>query len=115
MSWEQYHPVPYQSRIKERLLTVPFIRVGLSFSEAVWWLVGGVLSFQMARFVPRLGTDWLYSRLHYAVPFAVCMFLCYGRHAATGLPVWKYFRDVLLLRLRPRKYLYRKASVEVEA
>lgn len=104
----QYHPLPYQSKIKEKFIT--FFGIGLSFSQSVWWAVGGILSYKMAQIVPRIGDDWFYSRLHYAIPFAVCLFLCHSKHGTTGLPIWKYYWRVIQLHLRQREFMYLKMS-----
>jgi hypothetical protein len=108
----EFHPIPYQSKIREKIISL--FGVGLSFSQAVWWAVGGILSYQMAHVVPRLGTDWFYSRLHYAIPFLVCVLLCHTTHGPTGLPLWKYFLYAGHARVRKRKFLYRKASITEE-
>lgn len=106
--WGHYHPIPYQSKIKEKFISIAGI--GLSFTQAAWWAVGGYLSVQMSKVVPRLGTDWLYSRVHYFIPFLICMYFCYSKHPATNLPVWKYYFYVLRLRLKKRKFLYKKGG-----
>lgn len=106
--WGQYHPIPYKSRIKEKFITL--FGIGLSFSQAVWWSVGGYLSVQMSKVIPRIGTDWLYSRIHYAIPFLICMYLCYAKHTGTNLPVWKYYFFTIRLHLRQRRFLYKKGG-----
>ncbi len=106
--WGQYHPIPYQSKIKEKFLKI--FGIGLSFTQALWWSAGGYLSYQMSKVVPPLGSDWMYSRLHYAIPFAACMYLCYFKHTGTNLPVWKYYGLILRLRFRRRVFLYKKGG-----
>jgi len=108
----EYHPIPYQSKIQEKFISL--FGIGLSLSQVIWWAIGGILSYQMSKVVPRIGTDWFYSRLHYAIPFAICVFLCHARHGPTGLPVWLYMLDVVRLRLRQRKFLYRRLSIPKE-
>lgn len=105
----EYHPIPYQSKIKEKIISVGGI--GLSLSEALWWAAGGILSKQFARIAPPIGTDWMYSRLHQAIPFAICVFLASSRHPATGLSYWKYLFLMFQSRMRQREFVYRKRSI----
>jgi len=104
----EYHPIPYRSKIQEKFISL--FGIGLSLSQVIWWAIGGILSYQMSKVVPRIGTDWFYSRLHYAIPFAVCLLFCHGRHGPTGLALWKYALDAVSIRLRSRKFLYQKKS-----
>lgn len=106
--WGQYHPIPYRSKIKEKFLTV--FGIGLDFKQALWWATGLFLSVQMSKRIPRIGEDWFYSRMHYAIPFLLCMILCYGRHAGTNLPLWKYGVRIFRLKISRRHYLYKKAG-----
>ncbi|MDR6243452.1 hypothetical protein JOC58_001339 [Paenibacillus hunanensis] len=106
--WGQYHPISYKSRIKERFLKIAGI--SLSFKDTIWWGLGLYLSTRMSQFVPRIGSDWLYSRIHYGIPFAVCLYLCYAKHTGTNLPVWRYYAGIIKLRLRKRIYQYRKGG-----
>ncbi|OUM86626.1 MAG: hypothetical protein BAA01_11495 [Bacillus thermozeamaize] len=108
----RYHPIPYQSKIREKFISL--FGIGLSLSQTIWWAIGLMLSYRMSKVVPRIGSDWFYSRLHYVIPFAVCVFLCHTKHGPTGLPVWKYVLDVVRLRLRQRKFLYRRQSIPEE-
>ena len=104
----EFHPIPYQSKIREKFITL--FGIGLSLTQAAWWAVGGMLSYQMSRFVPRIGDDWFYSRLHYAIPLGICLLLCHGMHGPTGLSLWRYALDAISIRMRPRKFSYRKTS-----
>jgi hypothetical protein len=105
LMWGQYHPIPYQSKIKEKFIGP------LSLDQTLWWSAGGLLSYQMSQIIPPIGSDWFYSRLHYGIPLAFCAFLCHSKHRRTGLPFWKYLYLVTRLRLRQRRYLYRKSNV----
>ena len=105
-----FHPLPYQSKIREKFIS--FFGIGLSFTQVAWWAAGGWLSYQMSLFVPMIGDDWFYSRLHYAIPFGICLLLCHGTHGPTGLVLWKYVLDVVAVRVRNRKFLYQKQSCE---
>ncbi|MNB79171.1 hypothetical protein D3C81_1087240 [compost metagenome] len=104
--WGQYHPVPYKSKIKETFLRV--FGINLSLDQTLWWAAGAFLSYRFAKLVPPIGNDWLYSRLHQFIPFALCLYLCYGKHQKTGLPIWRYYRLIIGLRLRQRRFTYRK-------
>lgn len=106
--WGQYHSVPYQSKIKEKFLTV--FGIGLSFKQALWWATGLFLSVKMSKIIPPIGNDWMYSRIHYAIPFALCMYLCYFKHTGTNLPVWRYYSILIQLRVRCRVFLYKKGG-----
>lgn len=105
----EFHPIPYQSKIREKFISI--FGIGLSLSQSIWCAVGGMLSYQMSLVVPRIGDDWFYSRLHYAIPFGICLFLCYGTHSATGLQLWRYMLDAAYARVRRRKFLYKKQSI----
>lgn len=105
----EYHPIPYQSKIKEKIISI--WGIGLSLSEALWWAAGGILSMQFAKFAPPIGSDWMYSKLHQAIPFAICVFLAHAKHPSTGLPYWKYLFLMLQLRTRQRFFIYRKRSI----
>lgn len=104
MSWGQAHPLPYNSKIKERLIG------RFSFGQSAWILAGLFLSYKMSQYVPRLGNDMLFSRIHYLLPLALCLFLCYTKQPATGLPIGKYILIIVNLRMRRRTYLYRKRN-----
>lgn len=104
--WGQFHPIPYRSKIKEKFISL--FGISLSISQAIWWAMGGILSFQMSKVIPRIGNDWMYSRVHYFIPFGICVFLCQTKHPSTGLPIWKYYMLTILLRFSKRSYVYDK-------
>ena len=106
--WGHFHPIPYQSKIKEKFLSV--FGIGLSSGQLLWWGSGIYLSVKMSHLVSPIGNDWLYSRLHYAIPFGISMYLCYFRQTSTNLPVWKYYLMIIRLRTKKRLFLYCKGG-----
>ncbi|NDI36654.1 hypothetical protein [Chengkuizengella sediminis] len=103
--WGQYHPIPYQSKLKEKFLGP------LSFGETIWMGIGAVLSYQMTKFIPPIGSDIIFSRIHYFIPLALTWYLAYGKHP-TGFTIGKYLIMMILIRLRNRKYLYRRVNIK---
>ncbi|MFT9486603.1 MAG: hypothetical protein ACH0QD_04440 [Tepidibacillus sp.] len=102
--WGEGHPLPYESKIKEKIVGP------LSLDEFGWIALGTFLSYQMSKYVPRIGNDFIFSRIHYLLPIAITWLFAYGIHPRTGLPIGKYLILITKLRLRRRKFLYRKVN-----
>lgn len=104
--WKESHPLPYQSKLKERFLGP------LSFSDTIWVGLGAFLSLQLSKVwepIPLIGFP--YDRLHYFIPLFITSFFAFTKHQRTGLPLWKYMFVLFKFRLRKRKYLYRRSNI----
>jgi hypothetical protein len=105
MTWREHHPMPYQSKLKEKFLG-PF-----SLSETAWLGFGLYLSYQLSKLTNPFGDDIIFSRIHYLIPLGITAFLAFGRHPRTGLAIGKYVITIVNLRRRRRKFLYRKVNI----
>lgn len=104
--WGQHHPLPYQTKMRERFLG-PF-----SISEALWMFGGVMLSIHMTKVVPPLPLNTVVIKyFHYLIPVGVAAFMAYATHPRTGFSISKYLLLIFLMRFRRRKFLYRKVNI----
>lgn len=105
--WGEYHPLPYTSKIKEKIIWK------FSPADFGWIVLGFYLSVQFASITGPISlfSSVVFSRIHYAMPLGICALLAYGKHPATGLGLVSYLYVILSIRFRRRKFLYRKTHI----
>ena len=104
----EHHPLPYQSKIKEKF--VSFLNIRLTLVEFAWWIVGISLSTKLMKIIPPIGNDWMFSHIHQFIPFYITLLIAHGRHPRTGLSLAKYLILMVMIRFRRRKFTYRKVN-----
>jgi hypothetical protein len=101
----EQHEIPYNSRIKERFLGP------LSFSETLWIGGGLIFAYQMAKVVPPIGKQPIFSYFHYFIPPALSFFIAKAEHRKTGKTYWRYFLMIAAGKFRKRTFTYRRSNI----
>ncbi|PTQ51905.1 MAG: hypothetical protein HSCHL_0981 [Hydrogenibacillus schlegelii] len=100
MSAREYHSVPYQTGLKPKFIGP------LDFSQTVWLAAGGLLAYELARFIPKILPDPVFGRVHLLVPIGLAVIIAFGKHPTTNIPISSYLSRVVLHRLRPKRYFW---------
>jgi len=108
MPWGEYHELPYDSKVEERILG-PF-----SLSQ-LGWLVPGVLgSYKLAQNIPKLPFDAIVlSRLHYLIPLAISLAFAFFKDPKTNLSLWGLIKMKFEVKRRNRKFIYRRYNTSL--
>lgn len=106
MAWGDLHEVPYNSKIKERIIG-PF-----SSGQLLWIAPGVLLSFQIAQFLPKLPIENLvFSRIHWAIPFFISLIFATFKDSKTNLTLFQLIRTKSALKRRNRVFYYRRRNM----
>lgn len=100
MESRQYHIVPYQTGMKAKFIGP------LDFTQTVWLGVGGLATFEIARFVPKVLPDPVFGRIHLLLPIGVAVLIAFGKHPSMNVPFSTYLSRVLMTRFRQKRYFF---------
>ncbi|WP_240377263.1 hypothetical protein [Bacillus piscicola] len=107
MAWGDYHEVPYQSGLEEKIVG-PF-----SFSKLAWIVPAIIVSNQVASVLPTLPfTDNpVFQRLHLTIPIIIALVFAYFKHGKTNLSLAQMMWSFYKIRKRKRVFYYKKENL----
>ncbi|WP_026701668.1 hypothetical protein [Salibacterium aidingense] len=107
MSWGEYHDLPYQSGLEEKIIG-PF-----SFNKLAWLVPSILISNQLASVVDTLPftNNLIFERLHLAVPIVIAAVFAYFKHGKTNLSLLQTILSYFRIRRRKRTFYYHKQQL----
>lgn len=107
MAWGDYHEVPYQSGLEEKIVG-PF-----SFAKLAWLVPSIIVANQIASMIPQLPfiENPVFSRLHLLIPIVIALIFAYFKHGKTNLTLAQMLWNMYKIRKRRRVFYYRKQNL----
>lgn len=99
------HPLAFQASQGEKWVGK------FTGKQAIWLIIGGVLSFKMMQLVPNLPLEsFVFKHLHHMLPLAVCAVFGFVKEGKTGLPLFNYLLLWVKFHRRPRTLVYKRGG-----
>lgn len=107
MGWGDYHEIPYQSGLEEKIVG-PF-----SFSKLAWLVPAVIIANQIANVIPTIPfiDNPVFSRLHLLIPIVIAFIFAYFKHGKTNLTISQLIWTMYKIRKRRRVFYYRKQNL----
>lgn len=107
--YREHHPLAYDTGRGEKLIG------SLTGREVLWWGLGLFLTYQMAQVVPPLPlSNFVFRYVHYLLPLAGTLLLCYGREGKSGMTLFSYIVSYLLFIRRQRTFVWQKTQEDLK-